>query len=46
MSVATKRREDTASVTRSTSFSMEIEGTCVLKNLDEAVRLQSEKRRE
>ena len=28
----------------STSSSVEIEGTCVLKNFDETVRLQSEKR--
>ena len=30
----------------STSSSMEIEGTCVSKNFDETVRLQSEKRQE
>ena len=39
MSVAAQRRE-------STSFSVEIEGTCVSKNLNETVRLQSEKREE
>ena len=46
MSVAAKTREDAASMTRSTSSSMEIEGNWVSKNLDETVRLQSEKRRE
>ena len=30
----------------SISFSVEIEGTCVSKNFDETVRLQSEKREE
>ena len=42
MPVAAKTREDTAS----TSSSVEIEETCVSKNLDETVRLQSEKRQE
>ena len=42
MSVAAYTREDTASI----STSMEIEGTCVSKNLDETARLQSEKRQE
>ena len=40
-------RESTARVTReSTSFSGETEGTCVSKNLDETIHLQSEKRHE
>ena len=45
MSVASKTREDTASVTRNTSSSMESEGNSV-SSLDETVRLQSEKREE
>ena len=43
MSVAAKTREDTASMTREHKF---LEGTCVSKNLDETVRLQSEMERE
>ena len=42
-----RRRERTQRVWRGrTSFSVEIEGTCVSKNLDETVRLQFEKREE
>ena len=40
VSAAAKTRENTGS----TSSSVEIEGTCVSKNLNEIVRLQSEKR--
>ena len=39
-------REDTANVKGSTSLSVEIEGTCVSKNLDETVCFQYEKREE
>ena len=46
VSVAAKTIEDTASMTGSTSSSVEIEGTCVSKNFDETVRLQSEIRQE
>ena len=46
MSVAAQTREHTASVTREHKFSVEIEGTCVSKNLDETIRLPSEKRQE
>ena len=46
MSVASKTRENTASVTREHKFLGGNEGTCVSKNFDETVRLQSEKRRE
>ena len=46
MSVAAKTREDTASMTREHKFLVEIEGTCVSKNFDETVRLQSEKKQE
>ena len=45
MSVAAKTREDTASMIRKHKFMVEIEETCVSKNFDETVRLQSEKRR-
>ena len=42
-----RRRARTQQACRgSTSSSVEIEGTCVSKNLDETVRLQSEKRQE
>ena len=41
-----RRRERTQRACRgSTSSSVEIEGTCVSKNFDETVRLQSEKKR-
>ena len=43
MSVAAKTREDTASMTKEHKF---LGGTCVSKNLDETVRLQSEIREE
>ena len=46
VSVAEKTREHTACVTREHSFSAKIEGTSGPKNLDERVRLQSEKRQE
>ena len=46
MSAATKTRENTASVTGSTSSSVEIDAICESKNLDKTVRLQSEKRQE
>ena len=42
-----RRRERTQQACRgSRSSSVEIEGTCVPKNLDETVRLQSEERKE
>ena len=46
MSVATTTRENTARVTREYNFLVEIEGACVLKNFDETLCLQSEKRGE
>ena len=46
MSVAAKTRENTASVTREHKFLSGTDGTCVSKNFDEMVRLQSEKRQE
>ena len=46
MSVAANTRENTASMARSTSSLVEIEGTCVSKNFDETVCLQFEIRRE
>ena len=44
VSVAASTRENTVSMTREQSSSVEIEGTCVLKNFDETARFQSEKR--
>ena len=41
--IVAKMRENTASVTREHKFPLETEGTCRPKNLDETVRLQSEK---
>ena len=46
VSVAAKTREDTASMTREHKFFCKNRGTCVSKNLDETLRLQSEKRQE
>ena len=46
MSVAAKTRENTASMTREHKFLCGNRGTCVSKNFDETVRLQSEKRKE
>ena len=46
MSVAEKTRKDTASATREHKFFGGIEGTYVLKNFDDTVRLQFEKRQE
>ena len=46
MFVAAETREDTASMTREHKFLGGNQGTCVSKNFDETVRLQSEKRQE
>ena len=46
MSVTAKTREDTASMTREHKFLGGNRGTCVSKNLDETVRLQSKEREE
>ena len=46
MSVAAKTKEHSARVTRELKFLCENRETCVTKNLDETVRLQSEKRQE
>ena len=46
MSIAAKTRENAATMTRERKFLGGNRGTCVSKNFDQTVRLQSEKRQE